>query len=374
MQCDGEKAESPLQLQHPSQETFMERIALIAGATGITGQNLAHHLTKSEGWKVYGLSRRPADLESVENIAADLKEPGELKKILNGKRISHAFFTSWQKMNSEEENCEVNGAMLRNLLEALDEHPIENVSLVTGGKNYFGSFEDSGKHPVITPYREEQPRKPGLNFYYTQEDILFEHATKKGFSWNVHRPNMIVGYAIGNLMNIGSTLAVYATICRETGRPFVFPGSPTIYRGVSDSSDARLVARQIEWAATTKAASNQAFNTVNGDVYRWNWMWERIATYFGIPVGEYPGAINSLEESMQDIEPIWQEIISKHNLVPTRLADLASWWHTDSDLSREFETFADMSKSRTLGFLEYQRSDESFFHVFDRLRENRFIP
>jgi len=353
----------------------MKRTALIAGVTGITGQNLAHQLAGSKDWRVLGLSRRPADLGSVvEAIAADLKQPEELKEALSGKDVTHAFFTSWQKMDTEEDNCKVNGAMLRNLLEALDGHPVENVTLVTGGKNYFGSFNDSGKFDVVTPYREEQQRKPGLNFYYTQEDILFEFAAKRGFSWNVHRPNMVVGYAIGNLMNIGSTLAVYATVCKETGRPFVFPGSPTIYNGVSDCSDARILAKQMEWASTTDAASNQAFNSVNGDVYRWNWMWQRIADYFGLSVGDYPGEAQPLEISMRDIEPEWQKIVSKHDLVPTKVVDLASWWHTDSDLSRTFETFADMSKSRALGFLEYQKSDESFFNVFDRLRENHFIP
>ena len=42
--------------------------------------------------------------------------------------------------------------------------------------------------------------------------------------WTVHRPHTIIGHAIGNVMNMGSTLAVYASICRETGRPFLFPG------------------------------------------------------------------------------------------------------------------------------------------------------
>jgi hypothetical protein len=27
---------------------------------------------------------------------------------------------------------------------------------------------------------------------------------------------------------------------------------------------------------------NQAFNVVNGDVFRWQWMWSQIAEWFGI--------------------------------------------------------------------------------------------
>ena len=34
----------------------------------------------------------------------------------------------------------------------------------------------------------------------------------------------------------------------------------------------------------------------------------------------------------------------------------------------------DMSKSRKLGFTEYQPTDESFFQLFERLRAERLIP
>jgi hypothetical protein len=33
-----------------------------------------------------------------------------------------------------------------------------------------------------------------------------------------------------------------------------------------------------------------------------------------------------------------------------------------------------MSKSRKLGFLDYQASDEAFFDVFERLRAGKLIP
>ncbi|HEB03834.1 MAG TPA: NAD-dependent epimerase/dehydratase family protein, partial [Halomonas sp.] len=45
--------------------------ALVVGATGITGGNLASYLTAS-GWTVYGLSRRPSDQAGVIPVAADL--------------------------------------------------------------------------------------------------------------------------------------------------------------------------------------------------------------------------------------------------------------------------------------------------------------
>ena len=36
---------------------------------------------------------------------------------------------------------------------------------------------------------------------------VFAGAKRDGFSWSIHRPNTIVGYALGNAMNMGTTLA-----------------------------------------------------------------------------------------------------------------------------------------------------------------------
>jgi hypothetical protein len=57
-----------------------------------------------------------------------------------------------------------------------------------------------------------------------------------------------------------------------------------------------------------------------------------------------------------------------------RLNVLASAWHTDAGLGRPIEVLTDMSKSRKLGFLEYQATDDSFFDLFSRLREEHLIP
>ena len=71
---------------------------------------------------------------------------------------------------------------------------------------------------------------------------------------------------------------------------------------------------------------------------------------------------------------LWAEIARKHKLVEGDLGVLASAWHTDADLGRPIEVLTDMSKSRKLGFLEYQATDDSFFDLFSRLREEHLIP
>ena len=46
-------------------------------------------------------------------------------------------------------------------------------------------------------------------------------------------------------------------------------------------TDARVLAKHMEWAATSEAGRNQAFNVVNGDIFRWRWLWPNLAADFG---------------------------------------------------------------------------------------------
>ncbi len=77
---------------------------------------------------------------------------------------------------------------------------------------------------------------------------------------------------------------------------------------------------------------------------------------------------------MDHADDVWASLVAAHGLQPYKATDLASWWHTDADLGREVETFADMSKSRLLGFLDYQPSVNSFLDLFEQLRAARIIP
>jgi nucleoside-diphosphate-sugar epimerase len=354
---------------------LMAMRALIAGVTGIVGNNLAAHLV-SKGWEVHGLARRPqTGIPGVRPVAAELLESGALRSSLDGVDPTHVFITTWVRRATEAENCEVNGAIVRNLLAALDpSEGLRHVALVTGLKHYLGPFDAYAKAKPETPFREEMPRLPVANFYYSQEDEVFEAARQRGFTWSVHRPHTIIGYALGNAMNMGVTLAVYAAICRETGHPFVFPGAAQQWEGLTDVTDARVLARHLEWAATSDAGRNQAFNIVNGDVFRWRWLWPRLAADFGIEAAPYPGRPTPLEPQLADAGPAWAKIAAKHGLAEPDIGKLASAWHTDLDLGREIEVVTDMTKSRLAGFREYQPTLGSFLDLFAKLREDRIIP
>ncbi|WP_423821041.1 SDR family oxidoreductase [Salinisphaera sp. SPP-AMP-43] len=347
--------------------------ALVVGATGITGGNLAAYLVAS-GWTVYGLSRRAPETGGVIPVSADLLDADATANALAGLPISHVFYCTWTRRDNEADNVEANGAMMNNLFAALDPGKLEHVSLVTGTKQYLGSFEAYGSGQVETPFRESADRVPGPNFYYTLEDIMFDVAERYGIAWNVHRPHTVIGHAPGNVMNMGTTLAVYATICRETGRPFTFPGTVEQWNYLTDLTDALLLARQMEWAALAPGAANQAFNTVNGDIFRWRRMWTEIGEYFGLDVADCPETPQPLEQQMAGIEDTWRDIAERHNLVQADVNQLASWWHTDGDLGRTQECINDINKCRDFGFYEHRETRAAFFDLFDRLAAERIIP
>jgi nucleoside-diphosphate-sugar epimerase len=353
----------------------MERTALVVGVTGMAGYNTAEALVRDD-WRVVGLSRTHRyEVPGVQHVNADVMDAGSMEAIAAGIDISHLVFATWSRQATEAENCAVNGAMLANTLAALGRTTaLSHVTLVTGLKHYLGPFEAYAANPAETPFSEKQGRLPCQNFYYEQEDILFAESRRQGFTWSVHRPHTLIGYALGNVMNMGVTLAIYGSICSATGEPFVFPGSPEQLNGITDITDARLLGRHVAWSSTERQAQNQAFNTVNGDVFRWRQMWPRVAEALGVEAAPYPGSPTPLAGRMDHADKVWARLVKEHGLLPYRASELASWWHTDADLGRQVETFADMSKSRALGYLDYQDSTRSFVDLFERLRVARIIP
>ena len=353
----------------------MAGTALVAGASGIVGSATAELLVK-KGWTVHGLARRAMAQPGVSPVAADLQDAAATEAALRGITPEAVFITTWLRQDSEAENIRVNSAMVRNLLDGLRPGGgTRHVALVTGLKHYLGPFEAYGRGALPqTPFREEQRRLEIENFYYAQEDEVFAAAERDGFSWSVHRPHTVIGKAVGNAMNMGTTLAVYATICREAGRPFRFPGSQAQWKGLTDMTDAGQLAEHLLWAATTPAARNEAFNVVNGDVFRWSWMWSRIADWFGVEPAGFGGTVVPLEQQMADDAPIWRRIAEREGLAEPDLGRLVSSWHTDADLGRPIEVVTDMSKSRRLGFTGYRATDDAFYDLFARLRADRLIP
>jgi nucleoside-diphosphate-sugar epimerase len=350
--------------------------ALVVGSTGIVGRSLATMLAR-EGWTTFGLSRGGSvELPGVTPLRADLLDPAALTAALAGVRPSLVAITAWMRCDSEAENIRVNSATVRNLLAALEPaRSVEHVALMTGLKHYLGPFEAYGKAVMAeTPFRETSGRLDYPNFYYAQEDELFASAARSGFGWSVHRSHTVFGFAVGNAMNMVLTLSVYATLCKELGRPLIFPGSAMQWNGLTDVTDADLVSEQMIWAATHRAGRDQAFNTANGDVFRWRWLWPQLASWFGIPWEGFAGEPRPLESQMAGMAAAWRDIAARHALVEPEIGRLASWWHSDADLGRTIEVLTDMTKSRECGFLGFRATPASFRSKIEQYRAARILP
>jgi nucleoside-diphosphate-sugar epimerase len=351
--------------------------ALVVGATGITGTALVEQLV-AQGWRTSGISRRRPAVEGVAHVEADLfsGDAAALAAALEGLRPTHVFVTAWARQDTEAENIRVNGAMVRDLLAALGgQGTLRHVALVTGLKHYLGPFEAYAQGEVPdTPFLEDEERLDVENFYYAQEDELFAAAARHGFTWSVHRSHTVIGFAVGNAMNMASTLGAYAAVVRSTGGEFTFPGSRAQWDGVVDLTDAGQLADHQLWAATTPEAADTAFNVVDGDVVRWRRLWTQLAAALGVrPVGPGDGPA-PLEEQMREAGPVWDRLVAEHGLAEPDLSRVASWWHTDSDLGRPMEVIADMTNSRLAGFTGYVSTERALLATLQRYRDARILP
>ncbi len=352
------------------------RRALVVGASGIVGQAVARRLVE-DGWETYGLSRSGTTADpSVRPVKADLTDPEGLTTALAGVDPAFVAITAWTRMDTEAENIRVNGGAVRDLLAALSSSgSVEHVALMTGLKHYLGPFEAYGQGEMPdTPFHEDEKRLPYPNFYYAQEDELFAASERDGFTWSVHRSHTVFGFATGNAMNMVATICAYASLCRERGLPLVFPGSQTQWNAVTDVTDADLLAEQMIWAADSPAGQDQAFNTANGDVFRWRWLWPQVAEWFGLEWEGYAERPRPLEVSMDGMEETWRDLAAQHDLIEPDLARVASWWHSDADLGRDMEVLTDMNKSRAAGFTSSRDTRATFFAYADQYRAARVIP
>src|ERR1700747_803701 len=288
---------------------------LVVGALGVIGRSVVDQLADS-GRSVVGLSRRrppPAAGAGAEHVLSDVtgRGPGiRLRDSLHD--VTHLVVAAYQEQLSLAGQVAPNVKLLEGSLDALEAAgaPLQHVTLYQGNKYY-------GAHlgPFKTPAREDDPRLPGPNFYYDQEDLLRLRAERDGFACTIFRPEAVCGLATGNPMNLLTAIAVYATLCKHKNMPLRFPGPGQAADVLYQVTDARLLARATAWAGLADSARNQDFNITNGDTFRWQHMFPRIADYFG--VAHAPAQQLRLSDHMPSQEADWDEIASLRRLEPT---------------------------------------------------------
>ena len=350
---------------------IQQKTALIVGANGVIGANLTRHLETLEDWSIIGLSRRGgASTQKVRHISVDLLDPADVAEKLAGlDAVTHVFYAAYQDRPSWAELVQPNLAMLVNVVTAVERvaPQLEHVSLMQGYKVY-------GAHlgPFKTPAREDEDNHMPPEFNMDQQAFLEERRQGKTWTWSALRPSVVIGVATGNPMNLAMVIGLYASMSKELGLPLRFPGKPGAFDTLLEMTDAGLLARATVWAATNPQCANQAFNITNGDLFRWNEMWPKIARFFEMEVA--PPLTMSLATVMADKAPLWEKMKEKYGLVDHSYDAVSSWPFGDAVFGWDYDFFADGTKARRLGFHDYVQTDEMFFSVFRDMREQRIIP
>jgi nucleoside-diphosphate-sugar epimerase len=270
---------------------------------------------------------------------------------------------------SAKEPIELNLAMLRNLLDALEPaaRGLLHVHLLQGSK-FYGS--DLG--PYKTPARESDPRIAENNWYYAQQDFIVERSRGKAWQWSASRPHAICDGEPDIARSLPKVIAIYAAIARELGEPLTFPGTAANYRALYQCVDATLLAQAIAWIATAPACANQAFNVTNGDFIRWENLWPGFADHFGMPVG--PVKTVKLRQTMADKAPVWERIVARHGLRSGPFAQTALWSYADFVFAPGYDIMSDTLKLRQTGFDRCVHTEKMFIDLFGKLRAARVVP
>ena len=292
-----------------------KRKALVTGATGVVGRYLLMHLIERGDWDVVAVSRRRPDVQGAfEHIAVDLTDAQDCRARLGALRdVTHVLYAAYLERSDPRELVAVNTAMLVNLVDAVERASprLAHVNLMEGSKWY-------GSHlgPYKTPAREDDPRHMPPNFYYDQQDFLESRQRGKAWTWSAARPHAVSGFSVGSPMNLSLVIAVYAAICKELRLPLSFPGKPGTYRALYQCTDSSLLARAVLWMATAPHCANQAFNITNGDLFRWEHLFPKLARFLDMELA--PPRHISLVARRADKWPVWERIVARHGLRPYR--------------------------------------------------------
>jgi nucleoside-diphosphate-sugar epimerase len=349
----------------------VKKTALVLGATGVSGRALLTYLEASPGWDVVAVARKPPYFPTkVRVVLADLMDAESCAQAFKDLRdVSHVFYTAYQDHPIFAETRIPNNRMFVNAFNAIEPvaQGLQHFCLLQGTK-YYGQYLG----PFKTPAKENDPRISVPHFYYDQQDFITDRQAGKKWSWSSARPHVICGFAVGNPLNLISTLGVYASLRREMEQPLTFPGKAGAFTSVYQATDADLLARAMVWMSTTPQCANEAFNITNGDFFRYQYLWPSFAKFFGMESG---GVVTTdLNSEMAGKEALWEKMVARYGLADHQLSALANWNFANYALSNDWDVMSDTTKCRKYGFLEFVDSEKMFLGHFERLRAEKIIP
>lgn len=358
-----------------------QRIALVAGASGVVGQAAVEHFSGLPGWTTFAASRRAPLVAAGPNwrhIELDLTDAAACRAtIADLPPVTHLVYAAlyekpelvagWRDAGQMATNL----AMLRNLVDPIVARgALDHVTLLQGTKAYGVHI-----HRIAVPAREKWPRDAHDNFYWLQEDFLRETAAREAFGFTIFRPQIIFGDAVGAAMNIMTALGAYAAIRKAEGLRFSYPGGADY---LLEAVDARLLARAFVWAADAPAARNETFNLTNGDVFVWRNVWPAIADALGAACGEPERLL--LTDYLPKRAGLWREIARREGLVEPDLDKLLGRSHEYADycMASAIERAAPPAlvstiKLRQAGFGDCIDTEDMFRDLFALMIEKRIL-
>jgi nucleoside-diphosphate-sugar epimerase len=345
--------------------------ALIVGVGGMCGSNMAQLLHDTGDWDVVGISRTPPQLGTwLRHISVDLLDAAAARNSLADLRgVTHIFYTGLIEGKDLAEENALNTRLFVNALDAaLPRSPeLEHVHVLEGVKWYgyhLGGYK--------TPAREDDPPVRPAYFYEFQHDYVLEKQQGRSWTWSTSRPGAVCGYAPAARINLMTVLAVYATMLKALKMPLFFPGDEATFDALTFASDVGLLNRAMLWMSTDPKAADQAFNIGNGDMFRWRYMWPRIAAMFDMEAG--PVQPTRLTEFMADKHVVWNELAARHGLRENDFHKLAPWTYADTVFRRNWDNAISTVKANRFGFTEMMDTESMMARIFDEFRQHRIIP
>jgi nucleoside-diphosphate-sugar epimerase len=354
---------------------------VVAGASGLIGAACVTAFARSS-WDVVALSRRPPHVpDDVEftHIAVDLQDASACSDALEPlKGVARVVYTaSIERADlvggwSDPAQMQTNLRMLQNVLEPLMRTgALEQVTLLQGTKAYGVHL-----HPIPIPARERQPRDPHENFYWLQEDYVRGLHEQGRLTWTILRPVHVVGPAFGVAYSTPPVIGAFAAICRETGRPFGFPGGD--HRTVKQVVDVRIVADAAVWAAERTACWGEHFNLTNGEAFTWRDLWPALGEMVGATVSDIEPI--SMAEFLPRHAATWERIRERDGLAPLPLAALLGTSHAYADYTFGLgqvdpaPAIVSTVKARQAGFCASMETEQSFRDAFASLQQRSVLP
>jgi len=319
----------------------------------------------SEHWHHTALTRRPeitSNHQRLTYLHVDLL--GDCSSLRELTDITHVVFAGYVPETDSVRQLAQNTALLKNCLDALEQCSLEQVVLLQGMK-YYGSH----KGRFRTPARENDARLNEPHYYYAQQDLV----EASGIPWTCLRPHVVCGTAsIGTPQNILCVLGCYVSLCKSMNFPLHWPGNEASFHALNQATDATLLAKAIVWALQSPAAQKQAFNVTNGDFFRWQHLWPKIAEQFGVhSVGCKP---QQLQETMSGMGQRWEELVQTNNLQPFELAKICDWSFADYILKTEWDVMASTTKIRLAGFDACLDTEAMYLAHLKKMQHLRVIP